>query len=407
MSDIEIRPIAAGELYPFTVAEGTGFGFNPDPSEEDRVRAILELDRTLAALEAGTIVGTTAIFSFDMAVPGATLPTAGVTWVSVRPSHRRQGLLTRIMERQLHDIHERGEPLAALWASEAPIYGRFGYGMAAESMQFEIERPYTAIAHAPPAPGRVHIVDREDALSGWPATFDRVFPSYPGFYSRSEAWWHNHRLRDPRKGDHSARFYVQYEEDGQVHGFLYYTIDRPRSGAPVLPRGVAEIRELIAETDAAYAALWRYALNLDLVDSIMGVHRPVDEPLVHMLDDPRRLVRRPYDALWLRILDVPRALATRRYSAEGRLVLAVRDDFGAYAAGTFELEAGPQGAQCRPADAPPDLILSAADLATAYMGGTRFTTLARAGRVEGSPESLHRADAMFAWDRLPWCPEIF
>lgn len=405
MSDIEIRPITADELEPFAFTTGTAFGYNPDPAEEARVRAILELDRTLAAFDAGAIVGTTAIFSFDMAVPGATLPTAGVTWVSVRPSHRRRGVLSRLMERQLHDIRERGEALAGLWASEAPIYGRFGYGMAAETCRFEIQRRYTEFAHAPSWGGRVHIVDREEALSGWPALFDRVFPTYPGFYSRSAAWWQNHRLRDPRPGEGGARFFAQYEEGGELRGYVYYAIEHPASD--VLPTAVADVRELVAETDAAYAALWQYVLNLDLIDSVKADRRPFDEPLLHMLRDPRRLIRRPYDALWLRMLDVPRALSARKYASEGRVVLAVRDDFGAYAAGTFELEAGPDGAYCRATNASPNVILSAADLGAVYMGGVRFTTLARAGRVEGSPEALARADAMFAWDRMPWCPEMF
>lgn len=405
MSDIEIRPIAADELAAFAFANSTAFGYNPDPAEEPRVRAILELDRTLAAFDGADIVGTTAIFSFRMAVPGGVLPTAGVTWVAVRPSHRRRGILTRMMERQLQDIRNRGEALAALWASEAPIYGRFGYGLAAEGLQLEIQRRYTAFAHAPMAAGRVHIVDRETALAGWPAVFDRVYLSRPGMYSRTAAWWQNHRLREPRPGEAGARFFAQYEENGEPRGYVYYTIESP--GRDAVPNAVVEVRELIAETDAAYAALWGFVLNLDLVQTIRAAHRPVDEPLVHMLEDPRRLMRRAYDALWLRLVDVPKALAARRYGAEGRLVLGVRDDFGGYASGTFELEGGPEGAQVRASTADPDLVLSAADLGAAYLGGVRFTTLHRAGRVTGAGEALLRADAMFGWDCAPWCPEVF
>jgi predicted acetyltransferase len=404
--DYPIRPITADEIPAFLEADGTAFGFVPEAWGVERMNQFAELDRSLAAFDGDQIVSTGGIFSFNLTVPGGEIPMAGVTAISVRPSHRRRGILTAVMRRQLQDVRERGEPIAGLWASESIIYGRFGYGLAAETQSFSIERTRTALAHDIPSPGRTRFVSREEALAGWPAVYDRVRPSVPGFYSRSPAWWEHHRLF-LRPGDTSsgAPFFVQYEEDGVVHGYVFY---RVQSGeGDWLPGGSVRVRELMAATPAAYAALWRFAFGIDLVATIKGEFRPLDEPLYHMLADPRHLVRRPMDSLWLRVVDVPAALAGRRYSSEGRLVFEVRDSFCPWVQGRYELEGGPAGARCVPSRADPDIALSAASLAAIYLGGTRLQAIARAGLVEGSPAALALADAMFTWDPLPWCPEVF
>ncbi|MEX0786279.1 MAG: GNAT family N-acetyltransferase, partial [Dehalococcoidia bacterium] len=281
---IEIRPITPEEFDAFDQAIFVGFG-NPTvtPEVKDTQRALCEFDRTLAAFDGDEIVGTTGIFSFDMTVPGATMPVAGVSWVSVKPTHRRQGALTQIMQRQLNDVRDRGEAIAALWASESIIYGRFGYGLAAQGIELKIAREHTSFAHQPEVCGRTRLVSRDDALQAWPAVYDRVLPSRPGMYSRSEAWWSHHALgeHDDRGGGFSGRFYVQYEEDGEPQGYARYRIQSgDNDGAP---GGTLAVQELIAATDAAYAGLWRYVFGVDLVATIRARWRSVDEPLMWML----------------------------------------------------------------------------------------------------------------------------
>jgi predicted acetyltransferase len=404
--DVQIRPIQDEELNAFAKANGAAFGWDPNVEVLAETRQVLELDRTLAAFDGDEIAGTTAIFSFDMTVPGSALPTAGVTWVSVKPTHRRRGVLRRLMQRQLSDVRDRGEAIAALWASESIIYGRFGYGLAAQGSEFTIQREHTDFADEPLACGRTRLVDREEALRLWPAVYDEVLPHYPGMYSRSDAWWRCHTMRETdfaRAG--GTRFYVQYEEDGRILGFARY---RVRGGdQDGLPGGTVLVQELFGTTDQAHAALWRYIFGVDLVSKIQAHHRPADDPLFWMLADPRRLVRRHYDTLWVRPVDVPVALEARRYPATGRVVLDVRDAFCPWVAGRYELEAGPEGARCRPSDKEPDVTLSAGDLGAIYMGGARLTTLRHARRVEGEWPALRRADALFSWDPQPWCPEVF
>ena len=401
----ELRPITIDEYPEFATANAGGFGWEPNSEMFTENLHNLELDRTLATLDGAEIAGTTAIYSFELTVPGSTLPTAGVTWVSVKATHRRRGILRDMMARQLSDVHDRGEALAALWASESLIYGRFGYGLAAQDMGFKIDRLRTALVSAAPPPGRTRLVDREQALAAWPAVYDEARRARPGFFSRSEPWWQHATMREKdleRRG--GSRFNVQYEEDGAVRGYARYRI---RPGHDGFASGEVTVWELTALTSNAYAALWQFIFGVDLIASIEAVHRPQDEPLYWMLADPRRMVRNVYDALWLRILDVPAAMEGRRYAWEGSLVLDVRDAFCPWVQGRYELEMSPDGAKCRTTDAKADVTLSAADLGAVYLGGEKLTTLARAGRVQGDYEALRRADVLLSWDRAPWCPEVF
>jgi predicted acetyltransferase len=402
---IDIRPIGATDWEEYTQTNAAAFGWEPSSEHLAEIEQIFEFDRTLAAFDGPEIAGTTAIFSFDMTVPGGALPTAGVTWVSVKPTHRRRGILRQIMQRQLNDVHERNEPLAALWASESVIYGRFGYGLAAQDIGFEIDRLRTKLARETPACGRTRLVTREEAVEAWPAVYDEVRQRQPGFYTRNKDWWGHQTLRGPDMERRAGvRFYVQYEEDGRVLGYARY---RVRPGQDGLASGTLSVQELTAASENAYTALWQYLFGVDLIETIQAFHRPIDEPLYWMLADPRRLVRRVYDALWLRLVDVAPALEGRRYASAGRIVLDVRDPFCSWNEGRYELEAGAEGARCRRTDAEPEITLSAADLGAVYLGGARLTTLRLAGRVEGDWEALRRADAIFSWDPLPWCPEVF
>ena len=169
-----------------------------------------------------------------------------------------------------------------------------------------------------------------------------------------------------------------------------------------------ELDELIAASGEAHAALWTFALDIDLSGSVRGDNMAVDDPIQWMLADPRRLVRRRRDAVWLRIVDVPTALAGRRYGSSGRLVIDVRDSFCDWMAGRYALQASPDGASCRPTTDSAELALSAAALGAIYLGGVRASTLARAGQIEERTSgALLRADELFASDRAPWNPDFF
>jgi len=384
------------------------FGASLPTDEELAVsREITEFDRTLAFFDGPEMVATAGIFSYEMTVPGGMLPCGGVTRVSVLSTHRRQGLLTAMMRRQLDDMHARGEPLAALYASEAPIYGRFGYGLATYQASVEVERPHAAFAKNVSGSGRLAMVDVPAAVGAFTRVWEQARRNQPGMLGLDARWMRN-QLADlelSREGA-SPHYRVLYQTADNPSGFAIYRIKLAWDASG--PNGSLRLEMLVAATAEAYAALWRHVLDVDLMARVSAEMRPVDEPLRFLLADSRQPKTRIEDGLWLRLVDVPPALAGRRYAAEGSLRLRVRDAFCPWNDGQFELQGGPGNAECRRHDANPDLAIDVADLAAVYLGGNRFRTLMQAGRVEELQKgAAARADAMFATDRAPWCPSHF
>jgi predicted acetyltransferase len=384
------------------------FGDSLPTDEELAVsREVTEFDRTLAFFDGREIVATTGIFSYQMTVPGGSLPCAGVTRVSVLSTHRRRGLLTAMMRRQLSDIHERGEPLAALYASEAPIYGRFGYGLATYQAAVEVGRSHAAFTTGLAGSGRLVMVDVPTAIPALVRIWEEARRDQPGMLTLDQRWIRN-LLADLEITRHGAspQYRVLYGTDAKPSGFAIYRIKMDWDAAG--PNGELRLEMLVAATAEAYAALWRHVLTVDLIARVSAEMRPVDEPLRFLLADSRQPKTRVEDGVWLRLVDVERALAGRRYAVEGRLVLRVRDAFCPWNEGHYELNGGPTNAVCERCEGNPDLELSAADLGALYLGGNRFRTLADAGRVEErKPGAIARADAMFAGQRAPWCPSHF
>jgi predicted acetyltransferase len=402
---IELRPIQPDEFLSFCTAAARGFGEHAQPDELEHERPLFEFDRSLAAFDGDQIVGTGEIFSFQLTVPGPrTVPAGGVSWIAVLPTHRRRGILTSIMQRQIQDVRERGEYLAMLWASESIIYPRFGYGMASSQMRFELNTVYRTFAHSPSVDGRERFVEKDAALSVLPPIYDRYREQQPGAITRSQAYWKFH-LSDPERWwkDSSPRFYIVHENaSGEADGYVTYRIKN--SWGEGFPSNTVKVEDLISVNPAARAALWRFLFNIDLVASVEG-WVPVDEPLRWMLADSRRFrLSRYSDGIWLRLVDVPSALAARPYACEDRLVVQVEDSFYPENTGRYEVDGGSSGAQAKRTDADPHLAMTINDLSAAYLGGITFTTMARAGRVEEcQPGALRRADLMFSSDSAPFC----
>jgi predicted acetyltransferase len=404
--DIEVRPIAPDEFEGFVRATVASFGATFRPEELERNRIEFEPGRSLAAYEAGAIVGTTSGVSFDLTVPGGFLPSLAVTGVGVLPTHRRRGVLRALMRRQLDEAREAGTPLAILWASEAAIYPRFGYGLAALLGDLDVDTRHSRYGVPFIAEGRMRLLSEEEALKSFPEVYERVRETQPGFLSRTPEWW-SYRFWIPahHRGELSENLYALYEEEGPRGYVVYRTKHHWPEGSP---EGTLEVQELVAATDSAYAALWRYCFDHDLMTTVKAESRPSFEPLLHMMEEPRRLKLRLADALWVRVLDVRSALEGRRYRWPGHLVLGIRDEFCPWNEGRFELEVSREGASCRPTRSQPDLVLGAADLGALYLGGIPAWTLVRAGRIdEERAGAAEEADAMFAWTPPPWCPHRF
>ncbi|HLZ23327.1 MAG TPA: GNAT family N-acetyltransferase [Ktedonobacterales bacterium] len=405
--DFEVRPVTAEEFPEYSRTNGAAFGHVPTDADTEQWRTTLDLDLTLAAYDAGRMVGTAAAFAFDLTVPGgAALPVSAVTWVAVLPTDRRRGVLRAMMRRQLDDARRHGKPIAVLTASESTIYGRFGYGIATSMAEVEIDHAHAALRPHGSSQGRVRLIERERALEVFPAVWDRHWRAQPGALSRSAAWW-EFVLRPAHDHDTAhapgARFFAIYESAaGEPEGAVWYRVEQKWELG--MATSALIVDDLIAPTLEARAALWDYLFGVDLVATVRAGHRPVDDPLRWMLVNSRRLrVLRQSDDLWLRLLDIPAALAARRYAAADRVVLEVTDVFLPENAGRYALDAGEDEAVCRTTMETPDLTLDVADLGAAYLGGVSFATLAQAGRVhERRAGALRRADALFATVSAPY-----
>ena len=395
---LEMRTVTPDEFVQWVRVEARAYGnrLNIDP---EVLRPRFDLDRSIAVFDQGDIVGGAHSHQVEMSIPGASAVIAGVANIAVQPTHRRRGVMTRMMHHQIKDIHERGEPLAALFASESVIYGRFGYGIGSLYEQWMIDRQYNGYARSYESPGRIVFVDPVDITKEFPEVFRRSTLDRSGVFQKPlHQWERDSQAPEHRQGGPGGLFYAAYEDGGRVDGYVTYRTARP----------TLVVNELMAATKEANTALWRFCFDMDLMSCTEALKRSVDDPLPWMLADPRRLQRSTRDGMWLRLIDVGASLKLRRYMQSDRLVLEVRDELCPWNEGRFELEGSAEGATCRVSNSSPDLVLAVSDLASAYLGAVSFSTLSQAGLVdECTPGTLLRADRMFADRYAPWTPHNF
>jgi len=399
----EVRSVADQEEYGRAIG-AIGQYFNPPPSEEllERFVHTLPHERMHAAFERDQIVGGAGAFPFELSVPGGSLPCAGITAVGVHPTHRRRGVLRSMMDTQLRDIRERGEPIAALWASEETIYGRFGYGSAAWAGDLHVPHEWDAFAESLEVGGTTRFVTPEEALELFPPIYDTVRRERPGMPSRSEAWWQNRQLRMADEEASAPRRFVVLELNGSPAAYAIYRTHFSFGDVAVTSRLV--VKEALGATPKATAAIWRFLLDVDWMATVELSLAPPDHPLQLLLANPRRAGYRMSDGLWVRIVDLPAALAGRAYGDGTPLVLEIRDAVCDWNDGRWKLD----NCACERTDEEPDLALDVSALGSAYLGAVSFDQLRGALRLEELRKgAVARADALFAWRPLPWCLEIF
>jgi predicted acetyltransferase len=399
----DVRPCADQDEYGRAVG-AIGQYFNPPPNEEllELFARTLPHERMHAAFEDGQIVGGAGVFPFELSVPGGSLSCAGVTAVGVTPTHRRRGVLRSMMDTQLRDVHERGEPIAALWASEETIYGRFGYGIAAWAGELAVPHEWDAFAQPVELVGRTRFVTPDEARDLFPPVYEAVRRERPGMTSRSADWWNDRQLRMPEQEAQAPRRFVVLEVDGEPLGYAIYRTHFSFGDGSATSR--LTVKEALGATPETTAAIWRFLLDVDWMGSVEVSLAPPDHPLFLLLATPRRTRYRMGDGLWVRLVDVGAALSGRAYGEGGPLVLEVRDAVCEWNDGRWRLEGG----DCSRTDEEPDLALDVSALGSAYLGAISFTELRAAQRGKELREgAIARADALFAWRPLPWCLEIF
>jgi predicted acetyltransferase len=412
-----IRPIDDSELPGFGRVSDHAFNSHWPPEEMLRFdRMVVEPERTLVAFDGDQMVGTTLALSFGITVPGGdVVAAAGISGVSVLPTHRRRGILSALMRRQLNDIAAGSEPVAALFASESVIYGRYGYGSAAEEYSFTFHRgdaalrPLASAGHATPT---LRLADPKDAVAEMKAVYETLRPTRPGMLTSHDGWWQAY-VADPefmREGNSPQRSVIAEDQSGPV-GYAVYAV-KPEWGRDGMPAQVLTLRDLFWTTPAACAALWADLLTRDLVGEVRARMRPPDDPIQYLLLDPRRARTKVSDGLWVRIVDLPAALQRRHYACAVDVVIEVTDPLLPDNEGRWRLQAGGPGEGgkpvCERTTASADVVLPVSALGAAYLGGTRLGGLAAAGQIsEQRPDALAELSTAMWWDPAPWSPMNF
>ncbi len=398
---ITTRTVSADEAEVFFKTMGVPFAFDSTDDDDERAKEFFPWERMWAAYDDDAMVATFGAFELDMTVPGgAALKTGGTTVVTVLPTHRRRGVMRQLMVDHLHQLHEWEEPMAALWASESRIYGRFGYGPAADHHALEIQRGKAALRDAPDIVGRVRLIDNDTAREVLPPLYEQIVPTRPGMFHRDDNWWEHRILHDPphrRRGKTSRRVAVL---DDPAAGYVSY---RQEGFDPQ----TLHIIELFGATPEDERALWEFIFGIDLVGPIKAWNRPTDDLLRWWLMDPRQAELKRSDALWLRILNVERSLTSRTFRGSGSLVVGVRDELCEWNEGAYRLTVEDGHASCERTTDEPDLTMDVWGLSSIYLGGQSVKTLWRSGRVTGDLEAAALADQLFSWNVAPWVQEVF
>jgi predicted acetyltransferase len=406
--DFRITTAAPDEWDAVFTMLSDAFAEDPDEAMRAEEKGIFEAGRTLLARRADAMIGCASVFTRRLTVPGAMVPAAHVTMVGVRPTARRQGVLTALMRRQLADVRAAGEPVAILWASEGRIYQRFGYGLASRRVALSIDTREVRL-NATAVPGELRTAPPAEVRDELIKVYDQQLATRTGWSERAAQHW-DYRLADPesRRNGAGRLKAVLHEGPGGVDGYAIYRIKADWTDQG--PAGEVRVGEVVAATPDGYLALWRFLLTIDLTrKTSTWLGAAIDEPLLHLVNEPRRLDAKIGDALWLRIVDLPAALAARQYAADVDLVLDVTDELLPDNAGRWRLRASALGsASCERTTDEADLACDVKALGAAYLGDQVLGGLTAAGQLrELRPGAVARISAAFGWHRAPSAIEVF
>ncbi|NUL15019.1 GNAT family N-acetyltransferase, partial [Streptomyces lunaelactis] len=354
-------------------------GVDESPEERELWDSLTEHERSIGVWDGEECVGTAGAYSFRLSVPGgAVVPAAGVTMVSVAATHRRRGVLTSMMRRQLDDVRKWGEPLAVLTASEPAIYGRFGYGAATLQLRAEIDTARVRLA-VPEGTDDIRLRQGKptDAGAECEAVYARLVAGRPGMLARRPGWERLPVLDAPADREGASPLQcVLAERGGEVVGYTLFRIKPSWDTAG--PNGTVILQDLQALDPAGCAALWRFLFGIDLTSKLRMLNRPVDDPWQHLVSDIRRCNVRLRDSLHVRLVEVGAALEARTYRTPVDVVMDVEDDFCPWNAGRWRLTGDAKGASCKRTEDDADLTLSVRELGAAYLGGISLSALAGA-----------------------------
>ena len=421
----EIRSAKNNEHDSFVKAGSIAFGENPSgiSQESDWGLNGRDFQRTVCAFDGTEMIGVSYVFDHQIRIPGTSVSSAGLAGVGVMPTHRRKGALNGIMRKIIDGAKERGDVLATLWASEASIYGRYGFSIGAFHDSFTLHRAYSRLNSDLDPKGHVDFIEISTAKDLLPSVHNKVFHVRNGVIRRDEYLWDLWVQKYKKLEPKTKTFLVGYSSDEKIEGYALYSLEsrdlqnpgsEPRYIGGLLESSDPEeehrmnIIEMMSTNDEAYLALWKFLLGVDRVNSYRASKRPVDDPLIWLLEHPDMMRKSLTSMHWVRIIDVVSALDARKYFTEDNLVIQIYDDFCPWNQLRILLEVGNDGSNVSISTRSPDISLSTKEIASIFLGGVKLRTLAINGRVqENKSGAIERLDSMFATSQAPWCPEGF
>jgi predicted acetyltransferase len=398
---VEIRPATADEMPTLATVVGAALAM-PASSFRD-----LAPEMTLCAFEDDRLATVHGSWPLTMRFNGKSVPISGVTTVASDPVDRGRGYLRRIITQHFAELHEQGErPLALLYASQAAIYQRFGYAIVSTHYRYEVEPQYLEFAEPLDVPGRLRPLDPEREFGTLVDLYRAFREDRTGLVHRGRPMW-NAGVLAPPEGEH-AKTIVVYEEAGQPQGYLIYTTGSDYHDRP-LPGQKAVVNDLVWLNPRAYRAAWQLLAGMRLARFVAWNQAPSDDPLPHILLEPRMLRATAHDGLLARIVDLPASFRARRYPATETLRFEVADPLCPWNAGRWQVTTGDDDAEVTPLrQGDVDLSLSINTLAMLLFGQISATEAARTGRVAvHDPGALPRWDAALATMYAPFCSDSF
>ena len=404
---IELRSAAPEEMRQLgklgTYVYGGAFG----DEDENAITRSIRAEWTLCAFDGSKMASSFSAIPFTMRANGAAVALAGVSTVGTLPEYRRKGLVRRIATRAFADMRERGQAVAALWASQAAIYQRYGYAMASVLRHYQVDVADIAFFDGDEGSGRVELADLALCYDEIKQVYIRFIANRMGYLHRARALWLNNAL-EARKEEGPIYAALSRNARGEANGYAVYTLRAGKRAHATRSQEIV-VRDLAWLGPDAYRSLWAFFKRHDLVGSVRWNSAPADDPATELFMEPRLLHARDDEGFWLRIVDASVALRERGWAAQGEATLRLADDaLTPWNAGTWRVEAADGKAVVRRAEgARADAVLSMKALACLYAGRRSARELAAWGMLEGDARAAQRLDALFATHHAPHCPDHF
>lgn len=403
---IQVADTLTPELRSYAAAMRDGFFETPMTEEglqtwhnhlladRTRLRVVRDTERPFGMAQQP--VATFASWDGSVNAGHALAATNFITDVTVQASHRRRGLMNALMTTDLAEARARGDVFAVLTATDARLYGRFGFGVTATARRLEIESGPKFKLRTEPV-GHSVFADPANITALRQQIFETFHTHQFWSVGRANHYWTsgfdwNAQRAIPQRGA------VHFDEHGDPDATLIFSVEEDG----------LKIVDLIGTSTGAEIELLRLLAHGEAHETIIWprCHDP-RHPLPWALEDSR-VVRttKEFDTVWVRVLDVVQGVEMRQFDSDGSVTLEIRDrqDF---CSGTYRITVDGGRARVERTTEAADVAIQVDAFSTLLSGLLGAVELSVAGVAFGSTEGLERCSRLFAKDNPPVAASIF